>query len=127
MFFIDILFALAVALLLTALFDRGFRNRGPWTSLWVFFLLIFLASWAGGLWVTPVGPPLFGIYWLPFVFVGIIFALLIAAAAPARPPRSRAEAIERARAQEEVSEALSVFFWVWIIGLLLVIVLAYIV
>jgi len=126
MFFVDLLFALAVALLLTAIFAAGFRNRGPWAAWWVFLLVVFLAAWAGGVWITPFGPLLFDTYWLPILVVGLIFALLLAAAVPARAPRTRAEAIAEARAEEEAAAAFSVFFWILLIGLAIAIVLAYV-
>jgi hypothetical protein len=62
-----------------------FGRSGPWASIPVFFALIFLAAWAGGVWIAPMGPVLFGVYWVPFVVFGLIFALLLAAAmVPAR-------------------------------------------
>lgn len=91
MFFIDLLFALVIALLLTAVFAAGFRRRGPWGIWWIFLLVIFLAAWAGGVWMTPFGPTLFDVYWLPFVFVGLVAALLLAAAAPPTTRRTYSE------------------------------------
>lgn len=125
MFFIDLLFALAVALLLTLIFAAILGTRGPWASVWVFLLVVFLAAWAGGLWITPFGPPLFDTYWLPFLLVGLIFALLLAAVTPVAPPRTRREAIAQAREEEAAVAALTVFFWVLIIALAGAVVLAY--
>lgn len=123
MFFVDLLFALVVALLLTAVFFAGFRRPGPWGIWWIFLLVVFLAAWAGGVWIEPFGPPLFNVYWLPFVFVGLIFALLVAAAAPPAPPRPYATATAP---QEPVAVAVDLFFWVMVVGLLLAIIVAYI-
>ena len=61
MFLVDLLFALVVALVLTAIFAAVFRTTGPWNVWWIFALVVFLAAWAGGLWL-PFGPPLFGVY-----------------------------------------------------------------
>ncbi len=44
MFSMGALFALVMALLFPAVFTLGFR-RGPWSSVPVFFLLVFLAVW----------------------------------------------------------------------------------
>jgi hypothetical protein len=127
MFIADFLFALAVGLLLTALFGAVFRTRGPGAAWWTFLLIVFLAAWAGGLWVRPFGPPLFGVTWLPFLLMGLFFALLLAAAIPVRPPRTRAEAIAQARAEEATVTAIGVFFWILLIGLLVSILLGYVV
>jgi hypothetical protein len=129
MFFVDLLFALAVALLLTAIFTAGFRNRGPWGMWWVFLLVIFLGTWAGGLWLAPFGPTLFDVAWLPFLFVGLLVALLLAAAVPlARPPRTYGEAaVAEARAEEAAIAAFSIFFWILLISLAVAVVLAYVV
>jgi hypothetical protein len=128
MFLVDLLLALAVALLLTAIFAGGFRNRGPWDAWWVFLLVVFLATWAGGLWFAPFGPTVFEVAWLPFLFVGLIVALLLAAVVPpARPPRTYGEAIAEARAEEATVAAFSAFFWILLIGLAVAVVLAYLV
>src|SRR5687768_506262 len=31
-------------------------SRRPLRGLWLFFLVVFLATWAGQLWITPFGP-----------------------------------------------------------------------
>jgi len=125
MFFIDLLFALAVALLLTLIFAAILGARGPLGQCLGLFARRFSGRWAGGLWITPFGPPLFDTYWLPFLFVGLIFALLLAAVAPVAPPRTRREAIAQAREEEAAVAALTVFFWILIIALAGAVVLAY--
>src|SRR4030042_6874616 len=42
-----VFFALSMALLFTAIFTLGFLRRGPRSSVLAFFLIVFLASWAG--------------------------------------------------------------------------------
>ncbi len=123
MFFIDILVALAIAVLLTALFVAVFRTTGPWAGFWIFLLVVFLASWAGGVWLTPFGPPIFGITWLPFLITGLFFALLLAAATPVYPARKTTT--PETAAEAETAAAFSIFFWVLIAGLGLFILLAY--
>ena len=126
MFFTHLLFALFVALLLSAAFVGGLRTKGPWTSLVLFFFVIFLASWAGGVWLHPFGPLLWGHQWLPFLLVGIIFAVLLAAAAPRETSESTVELVDpqERRAERKVTlTSLGVFFWV-LIGALIVAVFA---
>jgi hypothetical protein len=129
MFFIHLLYALFFAVLLTALFFALFRTKGPWSSIVLFFLVIFLASWAGGAWLAPFGPLLWGIPFLPFLFVGLIFALLLAAAAPSEKEESTVELLDPKEIKEEratAARALSLFFWVLVGALLVIIVARYI-
>ncbi|MFP4395970.1 MAG: hypothetical protein ACLFTI_11970 [Anaerolineales bacterium] len=137
MFFAEFVFALAIALLLTGFFFVAFRYRGPWDVWWLFLVVIFLAAWAGGLWIEPIGPPLFEIYWLPFLLVGLLFALILAAAVPPRPPRlpgrPRAPRTPRTRraatpttpAEEETALAVGLFFWLMLVSLMVVILIGY--
>lgn len=126
MFLFDLLAALVVAVLFTVIFSLLFRNSGPWAIGWIFLLVIFLATWAGGVWIEPFGPPIFGVYWMPFLFFGLLITFILAAATPRRTPRTRTEAIEQARAEEEMAEVFNVFFWIMIIGLVVAIIFAYI-
>jgi hypothetical protein len=75
-----LLFALVIAVGLTLIFALLYRNVGSWALWWMFSLLIFLAARAGGVWITPVGPKLFGQSWLPFLLAGLFLALLLASA-----------------------------------------------
>jgi hypothetical protein len=77
--------------------------------------------WAGGVWVTPVGPPIFGVYWLPFLLIGLFVVLLIAAGSTPerRPP---AETVAR---EEEAALGLSAFFWVLLLVLAIAIAAGY--
>jgi hypothetical protein len=59
----------------------SFRKRNPWGTFWLFFLIIFFASWAGGLWIKPVGPSFLGIAWIPTLAIAFFVALIIAASA----------------------------------------------
>jgi hypothetical protein len=89
MIFWDIVFAIGIALVFTVIFAGFFRRRGPWSNFFIFLAVIFLAAWTGGVWLAPIGPSLYGVYWIPFVLFGFIFALILAAAVPASPPRRR--------------------------------------
>jgi hypothetical protein len=129
MFLIHLIYALFFAALLTAAFFALFRTRGPWSSLVLFFLVVFLATWAGGAWLAPFGPALWETAFLPFLLVGLIFALLLAAAAPSERPESTVELVDREEQRRETATAvtvLSVFFWVLIGALIVVIVSRYI-
>ena len=138
MVFFDLLFAFLVALILGTVFTVGFRRYGPWSNL-VFFLIVFLAAWAGGIWFAPAGPFVWRLYWIPFLVIGLIVALLIAATgpSPSRPSRGSLRQTEETQAREttgarrifnaagETFGALGVFFWSLLILLALVIVIRY--
>jgi hypothetical protein len=125
MFFVDLLFALILALIITGIFVLALRTPGPWGLWWVFLLVIFLAAWAGGLWITPFGPMWGTVSWLPFLITGLLVALILAAASPPRQPRTPRQAIAQERAEEAAFLALNVFFWVLVVGLGVAIILAY--
>lgn len=116
----DFSVAFVIAVTLTAIFTLGLKRRGPWNRFWVFFTIIFLTSWAGGVWLSALGPPLVGINWLAFVLTGLIFALLLATLTP--PLSSTTVELKTSKdAQREAVAlfALDWFFWI-LIGVLLV-------
>jgi len=125
MFVAHLLFALVIGFILTLVFAVGFRRSGPWGSVAIFFAIVFLLTWAGGLWIAPFGPSLWGVYWLPFFIVGLLFALLLAASGPSRPPRNAQEAVEGAKAEIAVQSILNLFLWLLIVGLIAGIIVHY--
>ena len=130
MWMVDILFALGVALLLAAVVRSINRRHGDpdapaWPNLAFLVVVLFFITWAGGIWLRPLGPILWRVYWIPFVAVGVVAALLLVAATPRRHPRNRREALE-ARAQERVLEtAFGVFFWILVTVLLTAVTVRY--
>lgn len=126
-----VIFAIFLAILITAIFSFGFRNTGPWGSIWIFFAIIFLVALVAGEWATPVGPAVYGLYWVPIVFITLIVAFIIAAATPTpggmRPRRYRRFDSGKIRTEDEDdittddegTAAISVF--VYIILVLLII------
>ncbi len=123
MFFVDLIFALLVGLLLAVLFSALFDARGPWDVFWAFLLIVILGSWVGGLWLVPFGPVLFDVAWIPFLLAGLFFALLLAAATPPRRTVVRGGA---AAPGSEAALAFSIFFWILLAGFIAAIILAYV-
>lgn len=101
----ELLLTLAIALILSGLFSWLLRRGRPRYGFPIFFAMIFLITLAGGLWLRPFGPLHWGVYWLPFMVIGIIGTVLLCLAAPKRPPANRDETIdllERIRREEEL-------------------------
>lgn len=129
----EIVGAIIIAIIITLLFVFAFSARGPWGTAWSFFLVILLVVWASSLWIIPVGPVYWGVAWIPLFFIGILFALLLAAI-----PTSDSEVRGRTRTdvnrdvtrptREEATaaNALSVVFWIFIGLMILAIFIGYI-
>ena len=128
MFWWEILFAFGVAVLITLIFAAGFRRTGPWSGFWAFFFIILLAAWAGGLWVEPFGPEFYGVYWFPFIVVGLIFAFLLAAVTPPRDiePKTSEEKLREDKREEAAAKGvLGIFFWLILTILIIAIIAGY--
>ncbi len=133
MWFAEVLLALIVALILSFVLVGifGQRRRGDEEFLAppsiFLFLILFLATWAGGIWVEPFGPAAYGVVWLPFLLVGLIFAILLMAILPplrrgGPPPPS-----EERDAAKVSAAALGGFFWILLVVLAVVIFARYVV
>lgn len=132
MLMVQVLFVLLIAALLTAVFAVGFRRREWDVGLLYFFLILFLATWAGGLWIGPYGPLLLGVPWVTFLLVGVLLALLLTALIPPRrrkpSPEWEAELQRTSGTDEPESEtlvAVDLLFWLLIVGLLIAVIGAY--
>jgi hypothetical protein len=128
MVLVHFLFALCTAVILSLVFVFGFGRRRVWSAVLIFFVLILLASWAGGIWLTPIGPPLWEAYWLPFLIAGLIFALVLVAAAAPPSRRSSVELVEPAKEEVDKKAAywvVGIFFWFLIAVLIVAIVWGY--
>lgn len=120
--YVGILFALFYAIVITSIFTLIFRNTGPWKGSWIFFFLIFLIALGAGEWTLPIGPAVWGYYWIPGLIAAIILALLLAAATPVSVSGkdiTDRDKIEKDQITEETM-IIGMFFWILIIILLLV-------
>jgi len=127
--------ALIVAVILSALFALATRKRGLRKGLFWLFLILFLATWSGGVWVKPFGPVLWGVRWLSFLVVGAVIALILAVgqSRSRRKPQGRQETIdmlEKIKEERELEQVawvtLTIFFWVLVLTLLAAIVFRYV-
>jgi hypothetical protein len=128
-FFIDFLLAIAIALAFSILFvlvmgrRRGPGRSGPLPFVWLFVILL-MTAWAGGLWIGPIGPVVFGVAWMPFLIAALVVALVIAAATELGR-RGGAEA-EASRADVRATTlAFGVVTWALLAALVVVVLVAY--
>lgn len=129
MLFTHFILATLIAVLLTFGIVALTGMRRPWTGLLPLLLIILLASWAGGIWITPFGPLLWGITWLPFLLSGLIVALIFAAAGMPEKRESTVELVDpqKRQAQREGTRlVLNVFVSALILILLVSIVIRYV-
>lgn len=98
MIIIELTFALIVSLLCAAIllpvtagipWWRRHPNVPP-IEVFAALLVLFLATWAGGAWLVPIGPKLWGVAWDGFLAVALLVALLVYALIrrPGAPPDS---------------------------------------
>jgi hypothetical protein len=141
MFFLEFLFAFVLALVIAGILAAALsRSTDQRSEIWplglFFFVLLLFTIWAGGVWIAPVGPELWGVSWVPYVIIGIIVALLLAASVPSQDRWRSAQAAAAAGsgtttatpAEGEVASAvaLSVFFWIVVAALIAAIAARYV-
>lgn len=129
MIWFEMFLAAVIALVLAAVFVpvMGWRRPGMHgermtTTFGFLFLVLFLATWAGGLWIAPLGPEVRGVPWPSFLFAGLVVALLLAAVSP---PRTWRRSPHSSADEAAVSAGMGVFFWLLVVFLLFAVVYAY--
>lgn len=134
MLFKELLTALVISLMVGVGLVLLSRRWGRRTGVVYLFLIIFLATWAGGVRIRPFGPPIGQVHWLGFLIIGLFVALLLALFLPQRPPRGRRETldtIEQMAAAKQIEEVtyvtLGVIFWVVLALLLGAVILRYLI
>jgi hypothetical protein len=123
MIFFEILGILIIALVIGLVFSLIFKVRGPWGSFWTLFIIVLLAVWAADLWLTPAGPVVWDLAWIPLIFVAIVVALLLAAAeSGTRKPKSSSETPDEVTSVEpDTAIKVSAMFWIILLFLILAI------
>ena len=126
MTFLAIILTVLAALIISTVFYYVIKTTGPWENFWVFLLILVLAGLAAGLWITPVGPVMWGVAWVPMLMAIIIFALLLGAASP----RSKEPNLTNSESHEPVTHdreaaTLGALFWILLVFMLGVIIWKY--
>jgi hypothetical protein len=116
-----------IAFVYTAIFGVGIRRQTTWNILLPFFIILFLATWATGIWLTPIGPVFRGVFRSTFIFIGLLYALLLTIFIPSRRlPKSSREKARQVREERETLRVFNLFFWLFITGLIIAIIGRYI-
>jgi uncharacterized membrane protein YfcA len=127
MVFTDIIFSFLIAILITSLFVgvKYRKERRIWEKrIWPLFVVIFLATWATSIWITPSGLVPAQYAWFPMLVAGIILAVVVATFLPAEGEKD----IDKEEKTEQVKrnmKSTNTWFWVLIFILIIPIVLGY--
>lgn len=113
MFLMYVLFALTVAVILTALFAARAPERRSDEIFMGSFVLLLATAWAAGEWIAPAlsGKPVS--YWLPLALVGIFVAILaVSASLAVRPPDTPVwAAVHHNKRQDAEAAAFDIVLW----------------
>jgi hypothetical protein len=124
MILLHFLFTIFFSALAILLFTTLFRTKGPWNNLVLFFIVIFLSTWAGGIWLYPFGPYLWGITWLPFMLVALFITVLLISVTPPKEGTT-VELVDQNKKEAEkkmIKKSVSAFLVVIIIALVVAII-----
>ena len=123
---VDLLFALVIALFFTLVFAVMGRKARKRQYLIMFFLIVFFAAWAGGIWITPIGPTILGVYWVSFFTAGLIFALVLEAVAAFSSRSTEAREEDIRKEEETIETAAGTTFWILLLALIITIIIGYV-
>jgi hypothetical protein len=112
MLLLEAVFAFFFSFALAYLFAAAFDRRGPWGTTWSMALVAFGIVLAAGLWIEPFGPPVYGLYFAPFIVTGLLVMLLFAAI-----PVGVATRRPTTKGSVTGDIALGMTFWIMIVAL----------
>ena len=104
MIYPDLIFSLLVAVVLCGLFVLLIRKKEARRGFYLLFVIIFLATWAGGVWGGHLGPRTWGIYWVPYVLAGLAITILLWFIMPKRPEIKRDAQLNRKQTREMINQ-----------------------
>ncbi len=123
----DILLAFILAGFFAVIFNVAMRSRQKALPIAFIFILFFLFAWAGGLWIGPLGPPVFGVYWIPSLIVTTLIFLLLISFAHDETKKKRAASAEATDPNVAVTAAIGLTLWLLFAVLIVLIAIAYLV
>jgi hypothetical protein len=89
-------------------------------SLWLVFVLMFLATWSGQLWIAPIGAHAGSVAWIPLLVMALIFLFFLLAVIPSIPKIKKDGEVE-----DGPLIAVGIFFWILIVLLIFSIAMGY--
>jgi MFS family permease len=125
MIFGDFLIALIIALFFTTVLTISGKKHRSWRKIIAIFLIMLFASWAGGIWITPVGPAFLGIYWLSFFVVALITVLILETVSTLHAAPFKEDKKETQKKEEALEVLISTSFLILLIVFVIIIVLGY--
>lgn len=124
----SVLVALAIAIVVTLMLVGLLGWRRPQAppdepvslSALFFVAILFLTTWAIGVWITPYGPLVWGVPWFALLLVALLVSLLVGVAAPqsAQGGRSGSRTTEVAEVVSAVG--FGIMFWALVVVLVAV-------
>jgi len=112
MLLVDVGLALVASILCSWAFLRLVHEHGPWRKPWAFGLVVFLFAWAGGAWIAPSLASGWVVYWIPFLLVGLLAAVLIVTVSPRHDLRSDRDVEEFKREEDAVIMSVTLLYWI---------------
>ena len=97
----------------------------PYLSRGYLFAILFLSTWAGGVWLRPFGPMFLGALWMPFLVMAFFVVLILAAVVPMRPRYEIGETVEEAEDETHTDEELGAAFWALFVAFCMVLIVRY--
>lgn len=125
MFFADFLIALIIAMFFTIVLAVSGQKHRSWVKILAIFLIILLTSWAGGVWITPVGPTFSGIYWISYFIIALILALIMEVVSTLHAAPSKIDKKENQKKEESLEILLSISFFILLIVIIIIIIAGY--
>jgi hypothetical protein len=110
----------ALVVAFAIIFFVSFFSKRSMRSLWLVFVLIFLATWSGQLWMGPAGMAAGGVAWIPLLVMGLIFFFFLLVVIPAVPKIKKDGEVE-----DGPLIAVGIFFWILIVLLIFSIAMGY--
>lgn len=133
MFLMELLASVIFAMLASSLSVYLLRRSGYKMAFFWLFTLVLLATWAGGVWISPVGPDIGGMFLLPFIIAGGLVVIFLLAFSRQQGPHGRHETIdllEREQYKQDIQKittiSLNLFFYFLLVLLLVAIVARYV-
>lgn len=125
MFVTGFLLSYLLAVGLTLILAVGLRGQGWGKRIVLFFLVVLLATWAGGLWLPAVGPLMLEVPWLTSVMVALTAGLVMTAVMPRGGRRGGSDEATTLAARADATAALDIVSWTLISGFSMAIALRY--